>query len=243
MSVANQRFLYSVAVLNGFGTGIVASVVVVLAAERFGLLAAGMMMGFAAAGRLLPLLWFHIHPQSTVNRQSRAFSSLVVYMVASSVAVVAAAMYGPFFSVVALVVLSTSLNLGVSSMLNYHGGTRVVAVGPFSMVGAAAGATLGGAALLAGSWLVIIAGAGLVLQLGQIPALRRFGFRDDPPVAQVTQWLFVRQGLLLAVCCYGPLAGYSAYVVEVASKLWVGPAMIAYAGGASRPPHVPAGRV
>lgn len=234
----DRRLLYTAASLNGFGTGIVASVVSVLVAERFGLVAVGITMGAGAAGRLISLTWFHVRPRISTASSSTVFNRRVIVLTAASSAVVIAAQYGPLYLIVGLAVWSTSTNLNVSSLHNHHGRKHLVALGPASMAGVAIGAIFGGVALLTATWTVAIAGVGLLVQLWQIPALGRYGFIEDSTEPSVPQWAHVWAGLMLAVCCYGPLAGYGAYVTEVTSKRWVGAAMAAYSAGALVAPYV-----
>lgn len=237
----HRRLLLAGAAADGVGTGAVNVVIGVLVARRFGLAAAGGLGLTSTIGRLAALgLARQIELRArTPDALHRFYSATVGAMVAASFAVVGAAAAGPYLAVLAASTMYNATNNSTSALVASEGRRDIVRLGPLAMAGASLGAVAAAAGLAVGGPLgVVVIASALLVQLLQVPAMQRHGFRT--PEQASLEWRTVvgpvGPAVLFAACTYGPLLTYSALVAAVTSPAWVGAAMLAYAAGALTAP-------
>jgi MFS family permease len=236
----SQR-VFSLAYVDGIGTGIQNVVVGVIIAQRFGLPAAGLVLGLSSLGRFSsPLVFWFMdrHPAVGNNEMHRLFRWSIVGMTSTSLAVVSAAIWSQPWVVVSFGFLWASFN-SVSSIIGTSAVPKAInGFGPWSMAGTATGAWLGALVVAGGTDDGIPVAAGVVVagfllfQLVEIPLLRSIEFARVTPVNLLETLRHGGKGLVLATLTYGPLVVYQALTLKVASVEWVGWAMVAYAAGA-----------
>jgi hypothetical protein len=238
---SNRQRVFSLGFLDGTGTGIQIAVVGVVIAERFGLAAAGLVLGVSSLGRFgSPLVFWAMdrHPGVGSGEMHRLFRWAVVGMTVTSLGVVGSAVWlAPWVTVA--VGLVWALCNSVSTIIattavpdSIHG------YGPVTIVGTAVGAWVGAAAIAdgvdggVGGVAAVAVAVLLLLQLAEVPLIASVTFRSVTQVSPLETVRHAGKGFAVAVLTYGPVVVYQALTLTIASVEWVGWAMAAYAAGA-----------
>jgi hypothetical protein len=229
---------------DGIGTGVLVAVSTVLVAGQHGVVAAGVAVAASSLSRVGSVAAARALQNRTRSAGSVAatFSAVVWVMTLSSLVTVASAANGPLWMTVGALALFSLCNNLSTGYVNHEGRGDLIRLGPAGIAGQATGALYGAGVLLVAASLpawgsVAAVGAGLLVQLVQLPLMRRVGF-SLPPQPEPWEALLrpLTRGFSLAALTYGPLGIYAVLVVETASLGWVGPSMVAYAVGALAAP-------
>lgn len=235
-----KQRVFSLALIDGTGTGIQNAAVGVIAAQRFGIAAAGLVLGLGAAGRFASPVVFWLMDRGHGEDDTRThllFKWAVTAMTLMSVAVVASSIWSSMWLITIAGIgwsLSNSISTIVATTATPEG---ITGYGPVSIVGVGVGAwvaalilaTQGGSITFAGFMILT---AILLAQFFEIPLLSSIKFK---PVTQAPVRETVRhagKGIVYASITYGPLMIYQALTVQIASVNWVGWSMLTYAAGA-----------
>jgi hypothetical protein len=237
---SNRVWLLAAAFSDATGTGVVVSVSTVLIAAQHGVVAAGVAVAASSLSRAASVVTARALQDRTRSARSVAatFRAVVWVMTLASLVAVSSSAKGPLWLTVCGLALFSLCNNLSTGYVNHEGGDDLVRLGPAGICGQATGAMYGAGVLLVASSLpswgsAAAVGAGLLVQLLQLPLMRRVGFSLAPkPDPWGTLLRPLTRGFSLAALTYGPLGIYAVLVVETASLAWVGPSMIAYAAGA-----------
>ncbi len=234
-----RKRIFSLAFLDGVGTGIQGVVVGIVVAQRFGLSSAGLVLGLLSLGRFFSpaVFWFvDRHPRMGNKETHRLFQGFIVGMTVMSVAVVLLTFWGEAWMVVLAGLIWSLCNSSSSIIATSAVPDAISGFGPWSMVGTAAGAFIGAWSAGGGDTVTVIAVVALVvvlaLQLLEIPLIASVEFEVVSTASVFETLRHAGKGFILSSLTYGPLIIYPALVVAVASANWVGVAMAAYAAGA-----------
>lgn len=230
---AQTRRAFALALVDGTGTGAHHAATTVLVTQRYGIAAAGV-VALAATGRLagMALILRYETRAASEAELARLFRTLVQVMALASILTIVAAAWAPVWVVLLTGSVWAATNSASSSLAVSAVPREVIRYAPWSLNGAAIGATLVGAAIAASPLAGVI--AGVLVELAQLlePRLARpWSFPAIHGVPLRSVLVSMGRGFTMAALTYGPVLLYAALTTTLVGPVWVGPAMAAYAVG------------
>jgi hypothetical protein len=222
------------ALVDGAGTGAYLAATSILLTTTAGPAAAGTALAIGATGRVAALVWLSrlTRTDAPATTAHRAYLLATALMVGGGIAGLWAASVGAALAVGLLGIISGAGNNLTSTLAATARDGQMVSFYPLLMLGGAGGAAVAATVLARGLplWLLTLLLAAQLIEPILIRPYQRL-LRARPALTVVTGDAL--KGAALAAASYGPLTAYAVLVTTAHGPRWVGPAMAAYAAGAT----------